>query len=173
MPEEERAEKSLAILAHFETLSFTGIQWLLSYYPLRERNEFDISACERSLRSRMPQLQLAWPRIDTGHVSMEAYPLTPEGLFAKNRYNILEPISGEPLDPESLDLVFVPMVIFDMRGYRVGYGKGYYDRYLLRCRPGITKIGFCYFEAISGIRDINEFDVPLNICITPSRIYEF
>jgi 5-formyltetrahydrofolate cyclo-ligase len=55
----------------------------------------------------------------------------------------------------------------------VGYGKGYYDRYLKRCAQDVVKIGFSYFDAIDAIEDINEFDVPLNYCITPMRVYEF
>ena len=70
-------------------------------------------------------------------------------------------------------MVFVPMVAFDMKGYRVGYGKGFYDRYLPRCRPDVIKIGFSFFDPVDNIKDIADFDVPLNFCITPSRIYEF
>jgi 5-formyltetrahydrofolate cyclo-ligase len=55
----------------------------------------------------------------------------------------------------------------------VGYGKGCYDRFLALCRPDIIKIGFSYFEPINEISDTDKFDIPLNYCITPERIYEF
>jgi 5-formyltetrahydrofolate cyclo-ligase len=70
-------------------------------------------------------------------------------------------------------MAFVPLVAFDRKGFRIGYGKGYYDRYLKRCRPSIPMIGFSFFDPVERIRDINEFDVPLSLCITPSGIYEF
>jgi 5-formyltetrahydrofolate cyclo-ligase len=106
-------------------------------------------------------------------LDMEAGLVEREGLFIKNRFNILEPISGAIIQPGQLDVIFVPLVAFDTRGYRVGYGKGYYDKYLSRCRPDTVKVGFSYFDAVEYIEDIDDFDVPLNFCITPQRIYEF
>ena len=104
---------------------------------------------------------------------MEAVLVEKDGLFIKNRFNILEPIGGATVQPKQLDLIFVPLLAFDVRGYRVGYGKGYYDRYLTQCRTDAIKVGFSFFDAIEYIEDIDEFDVPLNFCITPHRIYEF
>ena len=71
-----------------------------------------------------------------------------------------------------IDMVFVPLLIFDKQGYRVGYGKGFYDKYLAQCRVDCLKVGFSYFEPIE-IEGTREFDVPLNLCITPNSIYVF
>lgn len=166
-------EKSEAIFRQFSLHPWPGCEWLLSYYPLTDRKEFDVAPCEKALLTSHTRARLAWPRIDAEKLTMEALAVDPGGMYAKNRYNILEPISGDFVDPAQIDIIFVPLVIFDTRGYRVGYGKGYYDRFLLRCRPDALKVGFCFFEAIPAIRDIDEFDVPLNLCITPSRVYEF
>ena len=51
--------------------------------------------------------------------------------------------------------------------------KGFFDRYLKGCREDCIKIGFSYFEPLDSIDDANEFDVPLDFCITPQRIYVF
>ncbi|HEX8461529.1 MAG TPA: 5-formyltetrahydrofolate cyclo-ligase, partial [Segetibacter sp.] len=72
-----------------------------------------------------------------------------------------------------IDLVFVPLLAYDKRGYRVGYGKGFYDRYLSLCKPEVLKVGFSYFGPEESIDDTHQFDVPLNYCITPDNIYEF
>jgi len=104
---------------------------------------------------------------------MRAMLTNEETDFVVNAYGIAEPINGEWITPEEIDLVFVPFLACDEKGYRVGYGKGFYDRFLASCRPDILKIGFSYFEPVEHISDINQFDVPLNICITPNRIYEF
>ena len=169
----ELEEYSSRILAQFETVSLPETEILLSYYPLGTRKEFDVSFCDSLVKKRFSSLKIAWPRIDVDRHTMEAYQVFADGLFAKNKYNILEPISGEWVDPEMIDLAFVPLVAFDKNGYRIGYGKGFYDRYLKRCRPSIPMIGFSFFEPVERIRDINEFDVPLSLCITPSGIYEF
>lgn len=172
--QEEELQQQVALMAfNFKKLVLPPVKYLLSYCPLTDRREFDVNVCEDILQQQNPALQVAWPRIQVHTADMEACVVEKGGLFLKNRFNVLEPISGEIIPPEQLDMVFVPLVAFDERGYRVGYGKGYFDRYLVRCRPNVIKIGFSFFDAVDSIEDINEFDVPLNFCITPYRIYEF
>lgn len=171
--DQEMAEKTAAILAHFSSLPLNNIKHLLSYYPIAERKEFNVLEAADLVTGKFPEVKISWPRIDVTNKTMEAILVRPEGLYAKNIYNILEPIHGDLVEPEQLDLVFVPLVTFDEKGFRIGYGKGFYDRYLVRCRPTVLKIGFSFFDPVSSIRDINHFDVPLSLCITPSRIYEF
>jgi 5-formyltetrahydrofolate cyclo-ligase len=166
-------EMNRQIMANFSAIKIKDPRVLFSYFPIPEHSEFDTALCDRYLKERDPQMKIAWPRIHSATSSMEAIVLDTDTLFTKNQYNILEPVSGEIMRPENIDVVFVPLLAFDKRGFRVGYGKGYYDRYLSRCRPDIVKIGFSFFEAVAVIDDINEFDVPLNYCITPMRGYEF
>ena len=75
--------------------------------------------------------------------------------------------------PAEIDLVIVPLLCFDKKGNRVGYGKGYYDRFLKQCRKDCIKIGFSYFDPIDQVEDINKFDVKLDYGITPDAIYQF
>ena len=72
-----------------------------------------------------------------------------------------------------IDLVFVPLLGFDEKGNRVGYGKGYYDRFLSTCRDDVVIIGLSFLEAVSEITDTDPWDVPLHYCISPNRVYEF
>jgi 5-formyltetrahydrofolate cyclo-ligase len=67
--------------------------------------------------------------------------------------------------------VIIPLLAFDERGYRVGYGKGFYDRFL----QGLTtlKVGVSFFESGDDIEDVNEHDVQMDLCITPHRVYDF
>ena len=167
---QEYSEQIVARFCSFPILTLTN---LFSYYALVEKAEFDVEPCTNWLKERHADLVVSWPRIDPVHNTMEALTLAPNAFFSKNKYNILEPISGESIPPEGQDVIFVPLIAFDEKGYRVGYGKGYYDRYLSRCRPDCLKIGFSFFDPLPAISDIGEFDVPLSVCITPSRIYEF
>jgi 5,10-methenyltetrahydrofolate synthetase len=171
--EEDLQQQTASIASNFRKIILPPAGYLLSYNALVSRREFDVSVCEAILKEQNPVMRVAWPRIYIDMLDMEASLVEQDGLFIKNRFNILEPISGDIVPPEQLDIIFVPLIAFDLRGFRVGYGKGFYDRYLARCREDAVKIGFSYFDAIEYIEDINEFDVPLNFCITPRRIYEF
>ena len=84
-----------------------------------------------------------------------------------NSYGIPEPINGIEIDAEKIDLVFVPLLISDEKNYRVGYGKGFYDRFLSECRSDVKTIGLNFFKPIDCIEDVNEFDIPLNQVIYP------
>ncbi|RYG29925.1 MAG: 5-formyltetrahydrofolate cyclo-ligase [Chitinophagaceae bacterium] len=157
----------------FESFPLKNIGILLSYYPLVARKEFDVSVCDAIVLRAFPRSKIGWPKTDPENNTMEAHLLQEHGLFAKNKFNILEPIGNNSVKPEEVDIVFVPLLACDQQGFRVGYGKGYYDRYLKRCRPEIPRVGFSFFEPLATIEDINQFDVPLSHCITPSRLYEF
>jgi 5-formyltetrahydrofolate cyclo-ligase len=69
--------------------------------------------------------------------------------------------------------VFIPLLAFDKSGHRVGYGAGYYDRFLSKCKPDCLKVGLSFFEPVDEISDADEFDVKLNHCVTPSKIWTF
>lgn len=166
-------ELSSKMVDHFRSIALQGAQYLLSYYPIPERKEFDVTVCEQLLKLENENMIIAWPKLLPDKATMDAVVKDDETVMAANSFNILEPINGNIIDPQLIDVVFVPLLAFDLKGYRVGYGKGFYDRYLARCAQDVVKIGFSFFEAIDAIEDVDEYDVPLNFCITPLRVYEF
>ena len=70
-------------------------------------------------------------------------------------------------------MVFVPLLAYDKQGNRVGYGKGFYDNFLSKCKPETIKIGLSFFPPEDKIDDVFESDVKLNFCVTDSQIFEF
>jgi 5-formyltetrahydrofolate cyclo-ligase len=82
-------------------------------------------------------------------------------------------VNGVKIDPLEVDFIIMPLFAFDEKGYRVGYGKGYYDRFLKKCNDSCLKIGLSYFDAVDEIEDTDEFDVPLDLCVTPQQVYVF
>ncbi len=84
-----------------------------------------------------------------------------------NKYGIPEPKNAKPVSETVLDLVFVPLLISDEQNYRIGYGKGFYDRFLVNCRKDVKKIGLNFFKPILRISDLNEFDIALDEVIYP------
>ncbi|TLP75393.1 5-formyltetrahydrofolate cyclo-ligase [Maribacter sp. ACAM166] len=104
---------------------------------------------------------------------LEHYLLTDNTKFTTTTLDIPEPIDGITIHPEKLDVIFIPLLAFDKIGNRIGYGKGYYDRFLNQCRSDVIKIGLSLFEAENEIDDISTTDIPLNYCITPIKTYSF
>lgn len=173
LSEQEINELTALMLENFRSINLGGVQVLISYYPIPERKEFNVALCEQLHSLNNPSAVIGWPRLKDDNMNMDAVAVNKSTVLVKNKYGIFEPSGDEIIPPQEADAVFVPLLAFNNTGYRVGYGKGYYDRYLSRCAQDIVKIGFSYFEALGSIDDINEFDVPLNYCITPTRVYEF
>jgi len=161
------------LLIQFQKLSFPFISTVLSFYPIEENNEPDTFIITRYLQFKNPGINIAYPKTDLLGNSMQAIICDEDSLFEDNLFYVPEPVTGENIHPQTIDLVLVPLLAFDERGYRVGYGKGFYDRFLLHCRIDCTKVGLSYFEPLDAIDDADEFDVPLDFCITPQKVYVF
>lgn len=101
------------------------------------------------------------------------YLLTDATIIKKNSYNIPEPMNGIDVQTEKIDVVFIPLLAFDKQGHRVGYGKGFYDKFLAACKPETIKIGLSFFEAETNITDVHEADMTLDFCVTPKETYQF
>ncbi|MFL3660248.1 MAG: 5-formyltetrahydrofolate cyclo-ligase [Polaribacter sp.] len=93
--------------------------------------------------------------------------LEKDTVLSLNKFGVLEPVAAELVDENKLDLIFIPMLISDDKKFRVGYGKGFYDRFLLKCRADARLIGLNFFPPIQKITDVNEFDVSLDQIIYP------
>jgi 5-formyltetrahydrofolate cyclo-ligase len=161
------------ILINFQTIDMPFLDTVFSFYPMEERNEVNVFIITDYLHFRNPNLQICYPKMAIKEPNIEAVVCHADTIFEANEINILEPLEDEIINPQDIDLVIVPMLVCDVKGNRVGYGKGYYDRYLSRCRDNCIKVGVSYFEPVTGIKDANEFDVPLNFCITPQKAYVF
>ena len=169
----EREKLDDLMLIQFQTVQLPFIYHLLSYWPIEENNEPDTHLFNEYIEFKNPAVKILYPRSDFGKNELEAIEVNADTGFQKNVHNIHEPVDGIITDAGVIDMVFVPLLIFDAQGYRIGYGKGFYDKYLQRCRTDCLKIGFCYFDHIAKIEDTHDFDVPLNLCITPRKVYVF
>jgi 5-formyltetrahydrofolate cyclo-ligase len=110
---------------------------------------------------------------DFSTLTMNHYLLTDNTRIKKNEYNIPEPIDGIEVPVHKIEVVFVPLLAFDTKGNRVGYGKGFYDKFLSQCKTNVIKIGLSFFEPESVIEGVYESDVRLDYCVTPKRMYSF
>ena len=170
-PEQSRLDDLLLI--RFQQAAIPFVETLFSYWPMESMKEPNTHLYTDFMEFRNPELQVAYPRITADGETMEAVLTDATTSFAKNRFGTFEPETGAILSPDILNIVFVPLLCFDKSGYRVGYGKGYYDRFLKDCHTDCIRVGFSYFEPVDEIPDKHEFDVPLSLCMTPQSIYVF
>lgn len=146
---------------------------VLGFWPLIDRNEPNSFLLTDFLRFRNPALELCYPVIEPASRQMEAHLVTDDTRFALNAWGIAEPADGEPVAADTLQLVLVPLLAFDLHGQRLGYGGGFYDRFLPRCDSGCVFLGISQFAPVNAVPGPHEYDIPLHACITPEMIYEF
>lgn len=161
------------ILLQFQKMFFNHHITLLSYWPLENFNEPNTHLFTNYLRHTIANLRICYPVTNFVANNLQAVLIDETTIYSTNAYQITEPKNGIEIAATEIDVIFVPMLQCDKQGYRVGYGKGFYDKFLAKCNAHTIKIGFNYFEPIEQIFDINEYDIPLDYCITPENIYEF
>ena len=144
-----------------------------SYLPIAKQNEFDPRPFIKELRERQPSLKVAAPRIVAGKNELAHFFVDDRTELQTSHMGIAEPVDSNPVNESKLDLVVVPLICFDQKGHRVGYGGGYYDRFLAQCRPDCVKVGVSFFEPVEEIEGIHEGDVRLDYCVTPEMVYNF
>lgn len=82
------------------------------------------------------------------------------------KYNIKEPVYKEGYPLENIDIVVVPAIAFDHYGYRIGYGKGYYDRFLKKLGTNTVTVGLSFSECVIEKLPTDGWDIPVDIIIT-------
>ena len=174
LSEEDRRRQSEAIADRFFANSdLAKINFLHCFLSIEKFGEIDTKLILERLWREFPQIQTVVPRINRQKDELESLLFAPETVLVQNNWQIHEPAHDETIESALIDLVIVPLLCFDTSGFRVGYGKGYYDKFLSSCRPDCLKIGISYFAPVDKIEDVHEFDVKLDFCVTPEEIWKF
>jgi 5-formyltetrahydrofolate cyclo-ligase len=112
---------------------------------------------------------IAYPRV-TGKREMEAR-ITEAEALEKGALGIPEPnVIAKFIDPIDIDVVLVPGIAFNRQGFRIGYGKGFYDTYLSRLSRNAVTVGLAYDESIVEHLPFEVHDVAVDFVATPERI---
>lgn len=141
------------------------------YKSIKSKKEVDTSIFFQILNS--DSKKILYPKINFKKNIINAFLFTTKTCFEINKYGIEEPNSNLIFDPKMIEVVFIPLLCFDLKGNRVGYGSGFYDRFLKECNSNTLKIGLSFFKPENIIEDTNSFDVKLDICITPQKVFSF
>jgi 5-formyltetrahydrofolate cyclo-ligase len=171
---QERSEKSLRINdSFFQSFDLSRIQYLHCFLPIEKFNEIDTKPIFRRVWRDFPQIETLVPRVDFHAREIENLKFTAETELVQNAWRIHEPAHDESVETEKIDLILIPLLCFDERGFRVGYGKGFYDRFLKNCRADCLKIGLSYFQPVAEIEDAHDGDIRLDYCVAPESVWRF
>lgn len=165
LSEEEKNNLQNNIYQQLFKLDFTAVKTIHLFLSMDKFNEINTQPIIDFFRSI--DKQIAVSVCDFSNNTLKHYLLTENTQLSVNKFGVPEPVNATKITPQELDIIFVPMLISDKKNYRVGYGKGFYDRFLAECRADCKTIGLNFFKPIEKITDTHQFDVPLDIVIYP------
>ena len=143
------------------------------FLPIEKKGEINTYGLMEKILSIGGKVALPVSDFDNNEINHYLYQ---EGItqLVTNKYGIPEPVEGTFLAPVNFDVVIVPLLAVDIKGNRVGYGKGFYDRFLSMCREDCLFIGLHLFEPEKKtITDTDGFDIPLHAVVTPENFIRF
>jgi 5-formyltetrahydrofolate cyclo-ligase len=156
----------------FSSIDLSRITTIHVFLPIASKKEPDTWLIVDQLQRDFPDIRISIPKMKDENTLTNFY-FEGRNQIKSNPWGIPEPQFGEVTPLEKIDLVIVPLLAFDQKGNRAGYGKGFYDFFLKQCRQDCKKIGLSFFDPIDEISDINPYDVRLTHCLTPDKLYTF
>jgi 5-formyltetrahydrofolate cyclo-ligase len=167
-------EKSQAISqVFFHYFDLNEIKKIHLFLPILKHNEINTWFIIQTLFQNYAHIH---PIVSKSHLKtyrMESYVLERMTEMVENRWGIPEPVNAIPCPDEDIDMIIMPLLCFDKQGFRVGYGKGFYDRYLRQCRSNLIKIGLSLFEPVDNIEDVNNYDIKMDFCVMSDNVFNF
>ena len=109
-------------------------------------------------------VRVALPRIEGGELVAVRY--RPGDAMTRAAFGMQEPAEGEPLDPSEIDVVVTPGLAFDRTCHRVGYGRGFYDRFFRRTRPDAAKVAVCFSAQLVDEVPHDTADIAVDAVVT-------
>jgi 5-formyltetrahydrofolate cyclo-ligase len=156
----------------FFSVNLTDVKIIHVYLPIEKFREPDTWLIINHLNESHPSIQVVVPKVSHSTQTITTHSLNKNKL-AKNKWGISEPTADDVVNAGEIDLVLVPLLAFDNTGARVGYGKGFYDKFLAQCRADCRRVGLSLFPPVDKIEPVEWFDKPLDVVITPDAVYHF
>ena len=165
MTEEDCCQRSIKICHRImNTRLYQEAKYVYGYYPLG--NEVSLIPVMEDCLCQGKKLAL--PRVEGNQIVF--YEITSLNQVKEGCFHVMEPITSRKMQQEQA-LVLTPGVAFDKNGNRIGYGKGYYDRYF-HSYPGLIRLGVAYQSQVEEHIPVEETDVKLQYLITECKMIE-
>lgn len=155
----------------FKYINLRKVETIHAFLPIQKNKE--VNTWPIINRAISLGKKIAISKTDIKNDLMVNFYHTRDMEMQENEWGIPEPVAGEFCADEDIDLVLMPLLIADRNGHRVGYGKGFYDRFLKQCRGDAIKVGLSLFPPVEAISDVNKYDVKLDYLITPRDFFAY
>lgn len=166
----EVEEKSLAIANQLLSLNIWNYSYYHVFLPIASQNEVNTEFLLHILQGKDKYIVISKSNFKDGTLSH--FLLTDQTKLVVNEWGIPEPQDGIPIPEASIEVVFVPLLAYDKKGARVGYGKGFYDRFLSESKPKKI-IGLSFFEPEEDLIETDAHDIALDMCVHSEGVVAF
>ncbi|MFT5079115.1 MAG: 5-formyltetrahydrofolate cyclo-ligase [Planctomycetota bacterium] len=170
LSEAAREDLSLAIANQALKLPIWEANYFHIYLPIQDKKEVNTEYLLHILQGKDKSVILS--KTDFKALTMKHILLQENTLIKISEYGIPEPVDGIEIATSQIEVVFVPLLAYDVKGNRIGYGKGFYDRFLAQCSNDIILVGLSFFKAEERIEK-NATDIPLDFIVTPENTTTF
>ena len=139
-----------------------GIDSVHLFLPILKKKEFNSYPLINELKIKGVTIYI--PKV-VSNSELEHFILDDQCVIEENSWGIPEPVKGNAIKEFNADLILVPLIIADKKGHRIGYGKGFYDRFLKEVNS--KTVGISLLPLLDEIPFVESNDVPLNRIISP------
>lgn len=153
----------------FDTINLEHVSCVHCYLPIIDNNEINTQLLIEEFYRRGITVVVPVANFETHEMQIAQLEASTELVLRKG---IPEPEHPVFVEVDKIDLVILPLVLFDVKGFRVGYGGGFYDRFLAKLTSDVQLVGLSLFEAVDDI-GVDQYDQPMKICLTPEKSYSF
>ena len=175
----ERDQFSSKDLAQLSTLVTTNLlsafqlkkKRINVFLPIQQNKEIDL----RDFIHKVTKLggNICINRTDFSKKIMTPIEFNPQLQIKNNKYGIPEPFDGKEVQINDIDIVIVPLLCFNADGHRLGYGGGFYDRFLKQTKSSCITVGVCHFAEPRNINGIEPTDMVLDFLVSPQGVRKF
>ncbi len=157
----------------FSHIDLTPVSVLHTFLPMEKKKEPNTWLIVDRIRRDFRHIRISIPKVNLQSAELEHVYFDSLHRVEPNDWGIPELQEGVPTPIEQIDIVIVPLLAFDQSGHRIGFGMGYYDKFLAKCRKDARKVGLSFFSPEIQIEGLDSHDIALDCCITPYRMYNF
>lgn len=163
--EEYEKRNDQLVIKLFKQVDFSNIKYLHVFLSIEKFKEVNTWPVIARVQENYSHIKIVVPKVVDN--KLVHYLFESKDQLQISKWGIEEPSYGTIISLPQIDMILVPLVVADKQGNRIGYGKGYYDRFLTECKPTIRKIGLSLLPLLDKIDCTETTDVKLDMCLIP------